>query len=376
MEEDARLLLRKADLLKYEARLVLFGFTDLETLLDREVLDDATLAKDVGMTKLDIRKFRALLQRDGAKFEAALARAQNGGKDGGKQGGSKQQGKEDPSSYGGSQQGKEDPMAKDKAAKGKASGQLLSAEVLDLDALASESSEEFMSPEAKEKAKIAASRRKASKSSSSSAAAAAVMKGADGKGGASSERNQLLKDLKKNGLLERCAPLFDHGVDSVEALAAKDDAWLKATLQLSKMELRKLRIIAPYTAPAGAAALDAVASMIDLDPIVSASTISNTIEGGGNPAATLQLRTALKGVGLLEKCEPMFELGVESAVDLASKDDAWLKEKLQLTKMECRKVRILAPYVPVTPRVNPVALEREESADLSRGFNSFLGTTI
>ena len=50
-----------AGLDKYEEALTVHGFVDRESLFDHEVLDDVTLATLIGMTKIDIRKFRDLI---------------------------------------------------------------------------------------------------------------------------------------------------------------------------------------------------------------------------------------------------------------------------------------------------------------------------
>jgi hypothetical protein len=58
------------------------GFSDLETLIDPDVLDDATLLSDIKMTKMDIRKFRSVLNKDGAILASKVAaKLKGGGKD-------------------------------------------------------------------------------------------------------------------------------------------------------------------------------------------------------------------------------------------------------------------------------------------------------
>ena len=50
---------------KYEEALKDHGYADLETVCDRELLDDGTLAAEIGMTKLEIRKLRAVIETKG-----------------------------------------------------------------------------------------------------------------------------------------------------------------------------------------------------------------------------------------------------------------------------------------------------------------------
>jgi len=81
------------------------------------------------------------------------------------------------------------------------------------------------------------------------AAAAAAAPAAAGGGGGGVEDDDpaaLARALKKSGLAEKySAMLAEHGVETKTGLAAVDDGWLMGTLGLSKMELRKARVIAP-----------------------------------------------------------------------------------------------------------------------------------
>ena len=58
-----RALLRASGLGRYESELVDLGFTDVEMLGDRELLDDATLLDQLKMSKLDVRRLRAALSQ-------------------------------------------------------------------------------------------------------------------------------------------------------------------------------------------------------------------------------------------------------------------------------------------------------------------------
>ena len=78
--------LRSAGLEAFECKLQEHGFTDVETLSDREILDDQTLAKDVGMSKSDIRKLRGHITAKGTSPTMA-GLYKNGGSKGGKGGG-------------------------------------------------------------------------------------------------------------------------------------------------------------------------------------------------------------------------------------------------------------------------------------------------
>jgi hypothetical protein len=70
-------LLEGAGLGQYAAALAEHGFSDLDALGDRDVLDDATLTLTIGMAKPEIRAFRALMERrEGARAAAAAAAAQ------------------------------------------------------------------------------------------------------------------------------------------------------------------------------------------------------------------------------------------------------------------------------------------------------------
>lgn len=62
---DMAAFLEKAALGKHSAKIEELGFTDIEMLSDRELLDDETLASVVGMSKMEIRKFRALVESSG-----------------------------------------------------------------------------------------------------------------------------------------------------------------------------------------------------------------------------------------------------------------------------------------------------------------------
>ena len=68
------------DLDKYAAKLAEHGFGEVESLTDREVLDDDTLAHVIGMTRVDIRKLRAHIESVGAsptmRLEATRASKQ------------------------------------------------------------------------------------------------------------------------------------------------------------------------------------------------------------------------------------------------------------------------------------------------------------
>lgn len=57
--------LKSANLEKFEAKLAEQGYTDVESISDREILDDGTLARDIGMSKVEIRKFRAQIEMKG-----------------------------------------------------------------------------------------------------------------------------------------------------------------------------------------------------------------------------------------------------------------------------------------------------------------------
>lgn len=59
---------------KYTALIIEKGFTDMESLCDREVLDDETLKNEINMTKLDIRKFRAAIETKGVSSTMLVAR--------------------------------------------------------------------------------------------------------------------------------------------------------------------------------------------------------------------------------------------------------------------------------------------------------------
>jgi hypothetical protein len=50
---------------KFGAKLVALGITDVEMLSDREICDDDSLTKKVGMTKLEIRKMRTIIESAG-----------------------------------------------------------------------------------------------------------------------------------------------------------------------------------------------------------------------------------------------------------------------------------------------------------------------
>ena len=70
------------DLSRHLDKLVDLGFCDVETLSDRELLDDAMLATEVGMNKLEIRELRHKIEAQGTgptmlkkRLSAAAARA-------------------------------------------------------------------------------------------------------------------------------------------------------------------------------------------------------------------------------------------------------------------------------------------------------------
>ena len=72
---------------KFEAAFTEHGFADIETLSDRELCDDATLIKKIGMTKMEIRKLRNTIESLGTGPTMMMERnkdgaAANGGKDG------------------------------------------------------------------------------------------------------------------------------------------------------------------------------------------------------------------------------------------------------------------------------------------------------
>ena len=50
---------------KHKAKLAALGITDVETLSDREICDDATMLKKVGMSKLEVRKLRTAIEVQG-----------------------------------------------------------------------------------------------------------------------------------------------------------------------------------------------------------------------------------------------------------------------------------------------------------------------
>ena len=60
--------LKKAKLAKYERPLVQFGFADVESLCDNDILDDDTLDRIIGMNKDDVRRLRIAISQNATAF--------------------------------------------------------------------------------------------------------------------------------------------------------------------------------------------------------------------------------------------------------------------------------------------------------------------
>jgi len=293
MDLDVAAVLKKAGLQGYALVLTAHGFTDLETLIDPDVLDDATLMQDIKMTKMDIRKFRGLLQKDGAVLAAKISTKGKDGKDG--KGG--KDGKPDPMAYGEAQQGKADPSADD--------GEV------DLDG----------GNAAREKAK-------AGEASGPSSSPLAIV-------------------LKKAGLGKLLAPLATHGIVTIDHLAGCSDDWLKTELQQSKMDMRKLRAVVP--ASTGGEVAGGGDDTLDLDSIDGGRGAREKAKANEqNPLNAVQasgasLVVVLKQAGLVKLLEPLAALGVTTSNGLADRTDDWLVNVLNLSKMDRRKLRAVVP---------------------------------
>jgi len=72
--ESVENFLKSANLSKYAQAIIENGFSDMEALCDREVLDDETLKNEIKMTKLEIRKFRGAIETKGVSTTMLVAR--------------------------------------------------------------------------------------------------------------------------------------------------------------------------------------------------------------------------------------------------------------------------------------------------------------
>lgn len=138
-------------------------------------------------------------------------------------------------------------------------------------------------------------------------------------------------------------------------MAAKDDAWFVGTLELSRMDIRKLR-----ASLAGleddqrrmegdedkGMDLDANLgneSVGDLSPEAREKAKLAADGAAGASSEKTEFVTALKKAGL-EQCMPvLFENGATTLTALCDLEDAWLVEKLALSRMDLRKLRAVAP---------------------------------
>jgi hypothetical protein len=333
LDQDAAGLLVRAGLQGFGPALAALGFTDLETLVDPSVLDDATLLSDVGMSKLDIRKFRGALVKDGALLAATVASRQRGAaraRDGKKDGGaSVRTGRASVEpAYGVPQQGKTDPQ--DAAPQPRGS--------------------------------LGASGRGSST-------------GGGGGGGGSSD--ELAQELKRAGLGKLVQPLAARGVTTVAGLKARPDAWLRAELNQSTVSVRKLRQLSArgsLTTPAVTVTVAAdnadddrgslgasLAGEFGLDDIygreqakAAEQRSAGSTGGGGAGAASgawaashapngAPLAAALKQAALSRLLQPLGAKGVGTLEGLAAKPDAWLSKELGLAKVDLRRLRAVVP---------------------------------
>jgi hypothetical protein len=293
MEADAMAVLKKAGVSNYALVLAAHGFTDLETLIDPDVLDDSTLLQNIKMTKMDIRKFRGLLQKDGAVLSAKVASkyAKENAKDGKGGGKGGKGGKEDPMAYGESQQAKLDQVGDDPDLEG---------------------------------GRAARENTKAGEALSSSS---------------------LEVVLRKAGLGKFLAPLAERGIDSVDLLAGCTDGWLKTDISLSKMDLRKLRAVVPAAAVlvAGVGA-DGVESLDGGRAAREQAKVAEAVGAVGAASADGDaLATVLRKTGQGKFVEPLVANGITTVAMLADVSNDWLVAELKLSKMDMRKLRAVIP---------------------------------
>jgi serine/threonine protein kinase len=285
MDVETRSFLRKAGLEKYERLFVDFGFTDMEILMDRELLDDSTLARDVKMSKLDIRRFRAVLEKDGA-VTAAKARRM-----------AAKDGRDPKAAWGAAKQAKDDELRK---GKGEQSAFDEPADSLDGGRAAAERAKNGQTNDRR---------------ASFSIAAPSPLEEA--------EKSMLFAALKKAGLAKCMGLLLQANVRSRAAIAALEDEALLKLLDLSRMDLRKLRAVVPFAV---------MATPVAPAPSPPAGTLAVRVEQA-------KLAGVLQEAGMKHLVPDLEKAGVKSTKQAADKDDAWLAGTLKLTKLDILRLR-------------------------------------